>query len=440
MPKKRDHGQGGLYQITRKRTLKDGTVREYTLWRGVVDLGVGPDGKRDQPTVHAKTQREAKRKLDALLTEIRENGAPADKQTTVAQWSARWLEEIAKPNVDPKTYRNYRTAVNRRIVPLLGRKKLHAVTPADVRALRKYVIEEQGLSSTTAREAHITLNGVLSSAVTERLIRHNPAEGVKAPKAAASTRGAIPTDHALAILRAAALLPDAAGARWWFKLLGGQRQGEILGATLDDLDLDLGYYRVSWKLEALSREHGCGSESGAPSCGKGKAAYCPNAKWELPDGFEKRQLTGAWHLTRPKSKTGRIVPLIPQLVEAIRRHLEATAHQPNPHGLIWHMPDGSPITPRDDGQQWRDLLQAAGVITAEENMPKGTKLTGHVARHTVVTVLASLGVDFQLIGEIVGHSSTEVTEIYRHAEQAEKIAAMAKLGTAWAEGLGQIEA
>lgn len=438
MPKKRDHGQGGLYQITRRRTLKDGTVREYTLWRGVVDLGVGPDGKRDQPTVHAKTQREAKKKLEDLMVEIRDTGAPADKQTTIAQWAPRWLEEIAKPNVDPKTYRNYRTAVTRRIVPLLGRKKVHAVTPGDVRSLRKFVVEDQGLSTTTAREAHIAMNLLLTAAVTERLIRRNPADGVKAPKAAASTRGAIPTDQALDILRTAALMPNAAGARWWFKLLGGQRQGEILGATIEDLDLDLGYYRVSWKLEALTREHGCDLVDGAPSCGKKKGAYCPLARWEDPDGFEKRQLTGAWHLTRPKSKTGRIVPLIPQLVEAMRRHLEATAHQPNPHGLIWHMPDGSPIAPRDDGQQWRDLLQAAGVITAEQNKPKGTELTGHIARHTAITALASLGVDTQLIGEIVGHSSAKVTEIYRHADHAEKRAAAAKLGTAWADAL-QIE-
>jgi len=435
MPKKRDHGQGGLYQITRKRTLKDGTVREYTLWRGVADLGIGPDGKRLQPAVHAKTQREAKRKLDELMDEIRENGTPADKSTTMAQWAPRWLEEIAKPNVDPKTYRNYRTAVTRRIVPLLGRKKVHAITPSDVRALRDYVIETQGLSSSTAREAYIALNGILTAAVTERIIRKNPAEGVKAPKAAKSARGAIPGEQVLAILRTAALMPNAAGARWWFKLLGGQRQGEILGATLEDLDLDAGYYQVNWKLEELSREHGCTGGNAAPSCGKKRAAFCPDARWELPDGFEKRHLTGAWHLTEPKSQTGRVVPLIPQLVEAIRRHLAATADQPNPHGLIWHMPDGSPITPRDDAEQWRNLLQAAGVITAEQNRPKGTELTGHVARHTAVTVMASLGVDHQLIGEIVGHSSTKVTEIYRHADQVEKAAAAAKLGTAWSEAL-----
>lgn len=435
MPKKRDHGSGGLYQITRKRRLKDGSISTRTYWRGVVDLGEGPDGKRSQAYVHATTQRECKRRLDKLMEEIREDGAPADKQTTMASWSARWLAEIALPNVDPKTFRNYRTAVNRRIVPLLGRKKVHTIVPSDVRALRKFVVEDQGLSSTTAREAHITLNLILGAAVTERIIRKNPADGVAMPKAEKSQRKAIPNDQALSILRAAALMPNASGARWWFKLISGQRQGEILGARIEDLDLDAGYYQVNWKLEELSRKHGCETVGGLPSCGMKRAAFCPDARWEEPDGFEKRHLTGAWHLTPPKSQRGRVVPLIPPLVEAIRRHLAATAHQPNPHGLIWHMPDGSPITPRDDGQQWRDLLQTAGVITAEENRPKGTELTGHVARHTVVTVLASLGVDAQLIGEIVGHSSTEVTEIYRHADQAEKTAAMAKIGTAWSDAL-----
>ena len=56
------------------------------------------------------------------------------------------------------------------------------------------------------------------------------------------------------------------------ELLTGMRQGEILGATLDDLDLWrdktletpesgeiwIGTYTVNWKLESLDKEHGCG--------------------------------------------------------------------------------------------------------------------------------------------------------------------------------------
>lgn len=434
MPKRREHGRGGLYQITRKRKLKDGSVRTYTLWRGVVDLGFDAEGKRDQATVHAKTQREAKHKLDALMEEVREHGAPLDKQVRLGEYAPQWLADVAKPDVDPNTYTTYKSMVNRWIVPTLGTKKISDLTVADVRALRT-AITGAGRSSSTARQAYIVLRRILETARTEKLCRTNVCDDVKAPRAAKGRDLAIPTDQALDILRTAAAMPDAAGSRWWFKLIGGQRQGEILGARLDDLDLEGGYYRVSWKLEQLAREHGCDGGDLAPSCGKKRGFACPDARWRVPDGFENRHLQGRWHLTRPKSQTDRVVPIIPPLAEAIRRHLTATAEQPNPHGLIWHMPDGSPILPADDGQQWRDLLQTAGVITAEENKPGGTELTGHIARHTMITVLASLEVDHQLIGEIVGHSSTKVTEMYRHADQAEKVAAMAKLSRAWGDAL-----
>lgn len=437
MPKKREHGLGGLYRITRKRTLKDGTTRTYTLWRGVVDAGFDAEGKRVQSTVHAKTHREAKEKLDKLQGEIREHGAPLNKQVRLNEYAPRWLLEVAKPDVDPNTFTTYKSMVNRWIVPTLGRKKISDLTVADVRALRT-AITDAGRSSSTARQAYIVLRRILETARTERLCRTNVADDVKAPRAAKSNRQAIPTVQALEILRTAAAMPNAAGSRWWFKLLGGQRQGEILGARVEDLDLEGGYYRVSWKLEELAREHGCDGGDLAPSCGKTRGFACPQARWRIPDGFENLHLEGRWHLTRPKSQTHRVVPLVPQLAEAIRRHLAATAGEPNPHGLIWHMPDGSPVLPADDGRQWRDLLQESGVITAEQNKTKGTELTGHIARHTTITVLASLGVDHQLIGEIVGHSSTKVTEIYRHADQTEKVAAMAKLGSAWGEAL-QIE-
>lgn len=421
--KRRNHGDGALYEL-----------KSRGLWRGVLDLGYDPDGKRIQKYVHARTQRACRDKLEALKREIAETGAPLDKQTSVADFAAYWLENIAKPDVDPNTFTTYRSMVNRWITPILGRKKVHTLKPSHVHDLHA-AITSAGRADSTKRQAHIVLGLILDAARAERLITRNVVDDVKAPRAAKGVRGALTTAQALDILRTAATLPDAAGARWWLKLLAGPRQGEILGATLADLDLDGGYYRVSWKLESLSREHGCDG-----TCGYRQPARCPQARWRVPTGFESRHLEGAWHLTRPKSRTGRVIPLIPQLSEAIRRHIAATAHQPNPHGLIWHQPDGSPIIPREDGQAWRDLLLAAGVITAEENRPGGTALTGHCARHTTVTVLASLGVDHQLIGEIVGHSSVQVTEMYRHAQDSEKRAAMEALGGVWADALApQIE-
>jgi site-specific recombinase XerD len=148
-----------------------------------------------------------------------------------------------------------------------------------------------------------------------------------------------------------------------------------------------------------------------------------------------RHLSGAWALTRPKSRTGRVAPLVPPLTEALRRHLAATADQPNPHGLVWHDGTGEPIRPKDDDQQWRELLLAADIISEEEAVPSGTKQTGHWARHTMITILAGLGADYRTIGDIVGQSSAEVTDSYRHVPEDEKRAAATKLGGALANGL-----
>lgn len=420
MPKTRGHGDGGLYQI-----------RNKTMWRGVLDLGFDEDGKRIQKYVHSKSKKACRDKLDELKREIEEHGAPLDKQVTVEVWAAKWLETVAKPNVDPKTYSSYASMSKKWIVPTLGRKKVSSLKPSDVRTLRQ-VMTDAGKSVSMLRQGHIILSLMLDAAKGEGLCRENVAKDVKKPGATkgktAVKRGAFSTVEAIRILQAAADLGDTEGSRWWFKLLTGQRQGEILGATIDDLDLDDGLYAVNWKLEDLRRDHGCEGEP----CGKKYAAYCPQAVWRVPDDYEKIHLQGAWHLTRPKSKTGRVAPLIPPLVEVMRRHLAATADVPNPHGLVWHKVDGSPILPIDDNQAWRDLLLSAGIITADEAVPSGTEKTGHWARHTTVTILASLGVDMQLIGEIVGHSSTEVTEIYRHASAAEKKAAMALVAEAWA--------
>lgn len=424
MPKSRSHGDGGLYEI-----------RGGKLWRGVVDGGLDGDGGRLQWYVTAKTKTECARRLNALRAEVAEHGAPLSKGAKVSAWASTWLETIARPDVDPSTYAGYASLIRRWIIPTLGARKVAALKPSDVRALRVRMTDA-GLATSTVRQGHIVLSMMLDAAVAEKLCRTNVAKEVRKPGArkalVSAERGSLTTGQAVAILRAAAAMPDSAGSRWWFKLLVGQRQGEILGATLADLDLDAGLYTVSWKLEELRREHGCGDTP----CDYKQGARCPQAKWLIPDDFEKRHLTGAWHLTRPKSRTGRVVPLVPQLVEAIRRHLDATADQPNPHGLIWHHPDGSPILPKRDAQEWRDLLVTAGVITADEAVPGGTAMTGHWARHTTVTILASLGVDFQVIGEIVGHSSAQVTQMYRHAQDAEKRAAVTALGGAWVAAIG----
>lgn len=424
MPKNRAHGDGALYKI-----------RGGKLWRGVVDLGRDPDtGKRRQKSVTSRTKSGANDKMQEIRDQIRELGAPIDKSATVERWAGEWLEKIAKPNIDPSTFSGYASAIRVWIVPTIGRKRVAQLNPSDVRSVLDRM-RDAGRSTSLMRTCHIVMGEMLDAARSERLCARNVARDVPRPggridkRIVESKRSAFSAEQGVSLLKAASHLDVARGSRFWFKLLGGQRQGEILGASLDDLHLSdepgQSTYQVNWKLEELEREHGCDPQN---PCGKKYGAYCPAAKWRVPDDFEMIQVQGRWHLTRPKSNTGKVVPLIDPLAEAIRRHLAASAGQPNPHRLVWHNPDGSPIDPAVDQQEWRDLLVAAEIIQPTEAVPRGTALTGHVARHTTVTILASLGYDMQLIGEIVGQSSVAVTEMYRHASLQEKQAAMAALG------------
>lgn len=428
MPKKRDHGSGGLYPI-----------RGGKLWRGVLDLGVDPiTGKRIQPMVHAKTQRACKAKLEALQDEIKaNNGRPLRKGVKLNDWAEQWFNQHGKPNLDPKTYATYRSTYKNWIGPVAGHKPVDTIMPADVTNVHRKIMDA-GKSTSLSRQAYIVVDQMLEQARREGLCSRNICQDVDRPGASKKRKGRAPAKRdaldeeiVIALLTAAAKRKN--GSMWWFKILTGQRQTEILGAVLEDLEIlpdgRGGYYTVNWKLEELASEHGCGTPAadGTWPCGKKRGGSCTDRRFVIPDDFAHRQLVGRLHLTEPKSNAGKRVPLIPVLVRLIERDLKMNTG-PNPHGLIWRHDDGSPILPAEDAAGWRELLHEVGLIGADQLVPGGTDMTGHVARHTTITALAALGADWQLIGEIVGQSSERVTAGYRHARDAERMAVMQQLG------------
>jgi integrase len=424
MSKKRSAGDGGLYFL-----------KSRGLWRGVIDVGFGPDGRRLQKSVHSRTMNGAREKLDELRKEIKEHGEPLDKNTTVEKWAEHWLETACRPHLKPAPFSSYKSVIRTWVVPVIGKKKVAAVKPSDIR-LVYLAISKAGRSSSTALKVHNVMSGMFEAARLDKVTARNVIKDVLAPSAAISTRGALPTEDALRVLRAAAQLED--GTRWWVALLGGVRQGERLGATLDSIDFERNTFTVQWSLTEAKFEHGCGG-----SCDKKRGGSCPKRKLVMADGLEYRQLDGRLCLVRPKSGRPRSFPLIPALAEALRRYLVATADRPNPHGLIWRKPDGSPITGGQDGAAWRELLLSAGLITAEQakepkDRQEGTPdiPTTHWARHTTATVLMELGVDAKVVAEIVGHVSEEITrKHYQHVTSALAQDAMGKLGQHFHEAL-----
>jgi len=386
----RGKGEGSIYQ------QKDG------YWVGSVELPPR-DGKRRRKPVRRKFKKDAIAELARLTAELKERGDLPTAGQTVEQWFTYWLAEIVKKQNRPNSYRGYKAAAEKHIIPVIGAVKLERVTAAHVRRVHNSIIDN-GLSSTTALHAHRTMSRSFKIAHREGRIGRNPATLTDAP------RKAVPKLETLDLTDA--LLEHVArdeqmGARWATALLTGARRGEVIGlewdrvnfnaATLDNGEV-VGEIDLSWQLQRLPLTD-------------------IDGKPDVPADYEYRHLVGGLYLTPPKSNKGkRVIPLIEPLKSILERHRDTSP--PNPYGLVF-MHGERPIDPDQDSKNWRVLL-------AETGITKNVRL--HDVRHATVDLLDLAGVPDDLIMEIVGHSTRQMTQQYKSRGNRERLTkAMQKL-------------
>lgn len=397
---KRDYGEGALFK------------RADGVWIGRMELPPGPDGVRRRRTVSSRDRNTAARRLRELRDDVRAGNIAVTGSTTLEKWLQRWLDEIVVyRKLRPTTLDDYRAVIRNHITPAIGHKRLDKLLPQHVREMHKAIGPTR-----TAEVAHVVLRRALKDAVREGMITRNVAEVVDRPIYQKSKRTEMAVPLAMHVIKTGFTSCDISQAtRWAAAFLTGARQGELLGLRWEYVNLDDGYMDLDWQLQQLTQAHGCGGQ-----CGKVKAAYCPQRRWELPPNFEYEPCYRSLVFTRPKTEAGRrFIPIVAPLLVKLRELSE----QPtvNPHGLVWHYPDGRPIGPREDNRAWNRLLVEAGVVQPGDTLPL------HVARHTTATLLRAAGVDEQTRMELIGHSSVQAQRGYAHADLERHRQAMSSL-------------
>jgi len=188
--------------------------------------------------------------------------------------------------------------------------------------------------------------------------------------------------------------------RWTLGLLTGLRSGEACALRHQDVDLERGVATLSWSISEASFAHGCGG-----TCGRKRGGDCPQRQIDVSEELEWEPLSGRFVFVRPKNNTARQIPLTPEATTQLRKHIEEDAGS-NPHGLVWHRPDGRPRKNSDDNDHLRAAVLKAGV-----NLPLATT---HWLRHSYVTLSEHAGVPWAAFSGVNGHGTSEASDPYRH--------------------------
>ena len=341
------------------------TRRKDGLWQGAITL---PDGRRKYLY---GSREEVRRKVASTIHAV-ETGTMSDARgIKLGEFLDQWLAEVVRPSVRPWTFAGYEVHVRLHLKPALGRIPLDRLTPLQV---QEFLNDKagSGLRPKSIRYILGTLRTALNQAMRWGLVARNAASLVASPRVEPYEIQPFTPGEAMTFL--AAVKGNRLEALYSVALTMGLRQGEALGLRWQDVDLDLGYLRVSKQLQRID----------------GKA-----------------------QLVEPKTRRSRRTIAMPaSIVYALRGHhsrqqiekAEAKEHW-SENGLVFATPHGKPLDPTRISKQFHLHLAQAGL----------PQRRFHDLRHSCATLLLVQGVSPRVVMDVLGHSQIALTmNTYSH--------------------------
>ncbi|WP_405018271.1 site-specific integrase [Kitasatospora sp. NBC_00070] len=393
-------------------------------WHGRVTMGVKADGSPDRRHRSAATEVEVKRRVKAL-EKARDAGrvAKAGRAPTVESWMTTYLDTIASQKLKPRSLDDYWSKTRNHIIPGIGKHSLDRLLPEHLDVLYAQ-LRSEGRAASHVLKVHRILSRALKIAHRREMVARNVATLVDPPSLEEVDANPFTQEEARRFLLAAMKRPTA--LRWAIGVGLGHRQGEALGLRWRFVDEEAETMDTSWQLQRLKWQHGCADPHACGarlhrgpcdpectkhrSCKRGRPKPCPPACVRHASTCPERR-GGGLVITRPKTKgSRRTSPILPPLKPALREHrraqeaLKAAAGEEwQDHDLVFCRPDGRPIDPHDDWEEFKELLAEAGIEDRRQHDGR---------RHSAGTLLNELGVDPFTIMEILGHSQISMTRRY----------------------------
>jgi integrase len=360
-------------------------------WYVVVDAPPGPDRRRRRKW-HGSwaTRQEAEQAMTKIVGSVHDGTYVEPNKATVASFLAdEWLPAV-RGSLRPSTMRLYRTLAEAYILPKIGAVPLRKLGPAQLNRLYAELLESgksdgSPLGAETTRKVHRLLHRVLKDAVKWNRVARNVAAVADPPRAQRPRMEAWTAEQLGVFLDHVS--EDRLYALWFLFATSGLRRAEALGLRWSDVDLDAGRASIRQTLAYVGT----------------KATF-----------------------SEPKTDSSRrLIELAPPTIDALRAHRSRQAEERlaigpgySTLGLLFTHVDGRPLSPSTVSRTFDRLVKGAGV----------PKITLHGLRHTFATLALLDGIPAKVVAEVLGHSSTRVTEdLYQHVTPGMKADATARV-------------
>jgi integrase len=361
-----------------------------------------------------------------------EQGIPfADERQTVEQFLTRWLADVARARVRPRTFDGYDSAIRRLVLPHIGKRPLVKLTPQATQSWLRD-LDAAGVPVSQQRYARIVLRAALNTAIRWRLVTQNVAELVDPPRAVSREIQPLTPEQARGLLDAVAGQPLEGFVA--VALGCGLRLGEALGLKWEDVDVSAGTLQVRRALQRFGGD----SAKRRPLVAERKRLR--RALSETKDKAERRTIRQAIaelrskvravktsaQLVEPKSARSRRMIALPAVTIAAlkahrKRQLEsrlAAGDGWQDTGHVFTSPIGTAADPHNLHKQFRAVLTTAELPIVRI----------HDLRHSCATLLLAQGVDPRTIMQTLGHSQVSLTlNTYAHVLPSLQRDAAAKL-------------
>lgn len=297
---------------------------------------------------------------------------------TLREEAEEWHRRAEAGEVFTRSGRTYKPAVIRgveadfrlRITPALGAAKLSEIQRRDVQALVDR-LRADGLSGSKVRGVITSLKIVLRRPLEDDEIQTNPAERLRLPPPAGRRERVASPEQIEELI---AVLPARDRALYATAYCAGLRRGELRALRWEDLDLPRGepggivHVRRSWD-----------------------------------------DKTGP--IVPKSAKSERRVPIPPALRLYLLEHMALTGRR---EGLVFGPTASNPFTPSNVRKRSLKAWETANKKRLDKGDPPLEPIGLHECRHSWVSWMHDAGFTLERIADYAGHSSTWMTDRYRH--------------------------